>query len=475
MQRTIETIEGRLALWEKAAQKQSSSPPTFITTVTTDVWQSIESFLPFEDTISAAQSCRHLQKLIIDVDTRKLKVSHFTRLGDDKYRRKLSDVLNHIHFPSLRRICYPPMGGGRMAVSRNFPVFVRNLSGAINLESLQLCADHIVNAEYQGINGDNEDNLEDYEEDYEDIMIMTLDLLSRNLKNCIKLKELNVDMNGYVDHEVFHSTLLMEALTPIILQRKDDIERLSFEIGGHATDEELEERNDHKIANDFFDAVLSARKKLKYLNINIMQSTGDIEIINSLLKVAEEQVRNGNIHRPALQYLGLYVRREESQQLHYEYPMLLRPIAPLLENLSSCPSIQTIGSLLVPPEFWGEKDSVQVYGNLIKKKNLKTLRLDFFDEKGNFFDERGKWFHGDKVMLTLCDFATYCQSNDDSKIEEVSMASLPDIKASYLHRFTQHLASIGLSLICLDGGILNPNPKEFGIGIGGRGTRARTF
>ena len=427
--------------------ERSSSSSTILLSVTSaGLWENIESFLPLHDTLSVAQTCKPLHQLIIDQDTHQVKVSHFTSI---RSHRLLLLALQRIHFPSLKRLQYPPVWRSskrsreiRRAMILAFPIFVANLSHARNIQHLKLRGlDHIVEAEYYG------------ESIYE-----LLHAFSTNLQtSCTNLKELDVDLCGYVTirgddffedqtHQLY-GVYLMRALTPTISQRKDEIERLSLTIMGKPADEYLSGEREREIfvqevAKEFFGAVLSTRRKLKFLYICIIDSP----CVNLLQDVAGEQQKAGDvIIRPDLEHLELYLRVSHDRQEILRSPSYSPPevslVVPLMENLSSCPSIQRLAHLSIPREFWAERESEYTLAKLIKKGNLKTLNLDFFDDRDSWSND----FDGDKVVLSLIDFGMYCKNNH-SCIEEVFLQSLMNIKATHLYRFAQLLNSIGLQI-----------------------------
>lgn len=438
----------------------STSPPysLFLSVTSAGLWENIESFLPLHDTLSVAQTCKPLHQLIIDQDTHQVKVSHFTSI---RSHRLLLPALHRIHFPSLKRLHYPPVWRSskrsrqiRQAMISAFPIFVANLLQARNIQHLTLrCLDHIIKAEHRGEN-----------------ISQLLHTFSRNLQTtCTKLKELNVDLFGIVkirgdgflyedECHQFYSVYLMRALTPTISQRKDEIERLSLTIWGKPADEYLDEEREiyQEVAKEFFRAVLSTRGKLKILNINTSHSP----CVNLLLDVAGEQLKTGDVInlRPDLEHLGLHLRmsydRQEMRSPFYSPPDMSL-VVPLLEDLSSCPSIQSIAPLSVPREFWAERKSGYTLAKLIKKRNVKKLNLDFMDDRDSWSND----FDGDKVVLSLIDFGMYCKNND-SCIEEVFLSSLMNIKATHLYRFAQLLDSIGLQIVAMSCGVIPTSIRD---------------
>ena len=126
---------------------------SFIGIASADLWENIESYLPLEDTVSVAQTCKSFHQLIIDPNTRQVKVSHLTAILS---HRLLPIAMHRVHFPSLRRVHYPPEWRYskrerqiKQAVISAFPTFVTNLSYASNLQCLKLGQlEHIVHAEH---------------------------------------------------------------------------------------------------------------------------------------------------------------------------------------------------------------------------------------------------------------------------------------------------------------------------------------
>ena len=214
-----------------------------------------------------------------------------------------------------------------------------NLSYASNLQCLKLGRlDHIVSAEHQG----------------DDISAL-LNTFSRNMKRtCTKLEDLEVDFSGTVEIEAdglfrddteyytCYSVGLMKAIGSIILKRKRKLERLKIGITGPPADEEVDGEEDYQdVAKEFFHAVLSVRRKLKFLDIHIIDPSSEndpIGTVNCLPIVAGEQLKaDSDIHRPKLEHLGLYLKigydhRHISNP--YYRPPEVSPIVPLLENFS---------------------------------------------------------------------------------------------------------------------------------------------
>lgn len=70
---------------KKSALDSASSLPTVI-----NVWRNIEPFLCIEDTIAMSKTCKQLHDLIIDRDSKKVKVSQFTSIRERTYAQYLT-------------------------------------------------------------------------------------------------------------------------------------------------------------------------------------------------------------------------------------------------------------------------------------------------------------------------------------------------------------------------------------------------
>eukprot|EP00956_Cyclotella_meneghiniana_P036205 scaffold122818_cov41-Cyclotella_meneghiniana.AAC.4 len=467
-----------------AASSSSSLLPSFLSTFTSVEnlwWQNIEPCLAPKDTISVAQTCKDINRLIVDENSRKIKVSHLTSLPS---YRLLRVVLRHLYLPSLKRLHVPPRvvssyrGDVRpdtTAIRVFFEEFVACLPLARNIECLKLDnLDFMITAE------------ETYAPELQELRGV-LNTLRHELQHCFKLKELIVNFSGEVLYEnedlmddddepffnqdmtahTFYSVILMRALTPAIVQRKDDLERLEISI--RAEGYEYENRYamgdqteiEKNAAESFFRAILLAREKLKHLKIHII---GSNLVMNSLLHVAGET--SSDKHRLSLEYLDLYLRlsydRHQMSAFMYVPPVVL-PVAPLLEHISStCPSLQCI-DLCVPREFWGERDCGYTLGKLTKNSSIKKIKLDFFDDRdsiqGPFYQNiphATPFEHGDEVMLFLLDLAIYYKDgNSRCCIGEVIILNLLRVHPVYVLDLIQRLESVGLSLVRLSSGLVD--------------------
>lgn len=348
------------------------------------VWQtSIEPFLALDDTIATAQTCQALHNTIIDAETGEVKVSHFTFVRcPDQYASYLPWALNCIHFPSLRRLHYPPfrepfvdhdqqilaitLWGTRHksdsekdAIEVCFPIFVAKLSQARNLEFLFLSMYSMMQTEYNG-----------------DSLKWIIRAFGRNLTRCKKLKELFVINDGSaVDPnavgravfltENYCSIGLMQALTPTLMMRKNDLEALSFDIRGRATDIELESRDGCQIATAFFSAILSATR-LKHLEIEVNLSP---LLMNSLMEAASRGLNANNVR--GLKHLKLHFEETHMQ------PRMLQPVVPLIEHFSHCESVRLM-QLKIPREWWSERGLFRAFAQLIHNKHrLFSLSCEF--------------------------------------------------------------------------------------------------
>ena len=404
------------------ADEPHSDYPSGSLNIIINIWQSIEPFLFLEDTISTAQTCKTLHELVIDLDTGKVKVSHFTAIRDyDNYAHHLPLALNSIHYPSLKRLKYPPRHSrgnirwlrenkrkeATAAIQFCFPIFVVNLSHAQNLECLVLEPRiSIVQTEYDG-----------------QPTKWILDLLSRNLAKCHKLKELDVSDNWQDRGDsIRYSSSLMQALTQTIIKRNNDLERLTLKFEGLPTDIAHSERNDHQVANEFFTAVLSARKLISLVISNGDDNgyTIDGDNANALLRVGDQ----------------LSIGMPDLQSLSFENRNSTLPLSPLLASFGSSYSLQKV-DLHVPPHYWAERRSNETFSKLIMNKPMLET-LDFWF---GFYSDKNE-----ELLQLLIDFALHCKSNNDyCFIKSIYIAELQDASVSKLCRLAQLVDCVGLN------------------------------
>ena len=278
-----------------------------------------------------------------------------------------------------------------------FPLFVGNLYHARNLEQFSLNATSLVEAEYYG-----------------QPHKWVFDLLGRNLLNCCKLKDLRVTNRSDVEDDpedvsgTFHSVALMHSLTPVVLKRKDELEALVFQVGGHPTERDYETRGGShfvdprrgRVYQEFFAAILSATKLIS-LDIGVDEEKGDSPFItNALLKAANDRLNSSNAHPLKLQRLRLEAQLGEDEDeldiMREEQGIDFHPIAPLFIYFSSCCSIRHL-NVMIPWKFWEERGSAQVFKELFTNNpELKTLHCNF-----DGCDNRDS-----KVLNLLSDVAT---------------------------------------------------------------------
>jgi len=215
-------------------------------------WPEIELYADLETSLTLAETCSYMHKLIIDAHTNKLKVSHFevdntpfnSSLSFDEENREpikknwqtapsripffLSRALNNIHFQSLERISIDFPATKRRnnspssiiddAFSTSFPIFVTNVAHARNLQYLHFNASRIMTNERSGM----------LESLYE--------ILSDNLSCCKKLKDLDIFNIGYIRgyDNPFYSVSLLLAIMPAIKRNK--LNRLRIVLAGQPSD-----------------------------------------------------------------------------------------------------------------------------------------------------------------------------------------------------------------------------------------------
>ena len=401
------------------------------------VWQTIEPFLTLEDTIASSKTCKTLHNTIIDVDTRKVKVSHFKFISKrETIIHFLPWALNSIHFPSLRDIQYPPTigkasNGSVSQVTRNeiaeiidacFPTFCTYLSQAHDLERLEIYLNTMMQCIY-----DNESSRKIF-----------IGILGQNLSCCKKLKELTVVNMGSVTNDeeevpgIFYSTELLKALTPVLSKRKDTLEVLKVSIYGTPVERDEELEMDLQVAQDFasqdfFGAILSTT--------NVFDLTLDIDFSSrcalALLKVAEERMRNGTVYQSnQLQNLKLMLDYGDDESL-LDYDSNEVAMVPLMLSFSKCYSLQNI-ELDLPVKFWREKESVLSLSKLLKNKlHLTTLICDF----NKFYDRELK------VFILLKFFGNDCKNNNYPQLKAIELKRI-GLRLSVFPKFNIILKSI---------------------------------
>lgn len=418
---TEENPSKRLKTGDERRHSVSSSAATVIA----NVWQTIEPFLLLEDTISIAETCKTLHNTIIDTDTRKIKITHFTTFTNDSNQYKtlvnyLPWALNHIHFPSLHTIRYPPderyfeiasiLDTHKKTVVSCFPMFVAYLSMACNLESLTFDAGEMLARLYD-----------------DHSLKKMVRIFGRNLlSSCTKLKKLEVVTKGYVKRNENHlsgnycSVSLIKAMTPIIKVRKDDLELLSVCMNGSPI-----ERYDESFY-EFFDAVLSTTK-LRDLRLEI--SCGDSRAASALRRLSDKRSTDGDIHSN-LQNLSLLLRSRDDDGLDNDQDEDVS-LVPLLKFFPDCHSLKNI-NLHIPIEFWEDRDSGSSLVKLLENKpNLKTLVCDY----GGLNTLPGH----------LITFAEDCKRNKYPSITTIHLKNVGTLTHSTCTRLHNIFVSIGMS------------------------------
>jgi len=404
---TTENISKRLKMCNDIKPGTSFSSLNIIA----NIWQSIEPFLSLQDTISSSKCCKTLHGLIIDSVTKKVKVSHYIK-ENNQYARYLPWALNTIYFPSLKQLRYPPCytNSHHIRVEAEvidlcFSAFVVNLSMATNLESLTLNARQLTQLEYDGKQ-----------------IKWILKVFGTNLLNCSKLKELIIpeqfilqDRNTNMLTTRF-SVDLMQALTPTIIKRKNELERLDLVFEGLPINGENESRHSDKVAKEFYTAVFQQRK---LASIYIGSS---VSVTNILCTVARECINENTTFGLDLQDLKL--------QISNSNPTDAGELLALFSN--TCPSLETI-DLRLPRLFWTERGCVKVFSKVIfYKTKLKRLVCDF----ESYSD------HDDRILQHFNDFIS--SRNSSCFIESFRITDLHDVSPSQMRRLGELLYIAGL-------------------------------
>lgn len=409
-----------------------------------NIWQSIEPFILLEDTISASKCCNTLHDIIIDSDTKKVKVTHFTSIRYYRIVDDLSWAINTVHFPSLKKLRYPLIREGygehtTMNTSENiekeivlcFPMIAAYLSQACNLESFTFDAERLIFAE------DNEGS----DNESSGTIRRMFSIFGMNLANCRKLKELTLinksrkdergrfyDYNPDPDEEdegTLYSTTLLEAITPTIINRRDDLERLTIEISGDPTNQpdeydsddsdDEEDDSDSQVANDFFAAVLATKSLIK-LSIDVDR----LNVINELLKVAGKQYTNLKKLKTLDLTLALDENRDEVQ------PADIQSVTPLLKYFSDCHSLQSI-HIKVPREAWGDVGSLSALRNLF----IMSFNCDYYSDNDG------------KVLHLVKDLAV-----NNSCMKKLALFDLKDVRIAILKELVPCFQNDLLLSIC---------------------------
>ena len=247
-------------------------PPSVVVAIE-NCFAVLERYTDIESVVALSQTCRALHDMIIDETTRKVKISHFEVqnfpiphnptdqeppdsliknwcTAPARIPHYLTRALNSIHFPSLRHLHldFPLTRRRNLHVIEDvcyasFPIFVTNLGYACNLEYLHFDARRLMNTERMGH------------------MEAIYEMLSINLQSCTKLRELSVNNVG-VDRNgsCLWSVVLLQALVPTILKRKDELTSMKIHLSGTASDPVYEQHLLHRgidVTFDFFSAMLS--------------------------------------------------------------------------------------------------------------------------------------------------------------------------------------------------------------------------
>ena len=364
-----------------------SPPPPATLSVIETCWSTIEVYLDLEAAVSLSQTCRALNKLIVDVDSDKLKLTHFEvdntptpsprdvvvarrwQNAPARIPHYLSRSLNAIHFPALRRLYVDFPSTKRRdasghadiiddAHSTSFPILVSNLSTARNLKHLHLNVGRLMANERSG----------QLESLYE--------IFGSSLMKCRKLRNLDICNDGAIrglDHSVY-SIALLKALTPAI--RKLQLERLKLVISGTPSDPTY-----HRMlctkgvwpTQDLFEAVMSS-DTLTSLELSLSHS---YQHLNALLSTAIKLSSNSMTKPHLIKHLKLSCEESAMEHNHPFELQLQSDVAPLLQLFSECNCLESI-FLDIPRQCWDGENNVKALRQLLENKpSLSTVTISF--------------------------------------------------------------------------------------------------
>lgn len=380
------------------------------------VWQHIEPYLFLDETIATSKVCKELHNLIIEQTDQSgvplVKVTHFCEINkkQSSYAKHLTKSVECIHYPSLKRLRFPPSCLQTTSDTSEDSSIERVIDGLTygivifiaqmtNLEELWLGTSGIIKDEHQ------------WSQHLQCQMYGICKMLSRHLLNCNKLKSLSLinhwaeDNNELDATRRYYSVALLEAVTPMLKARQDGMEKINIQIAGNPTSPRLEKLNDCQILKEYFAAVLLA-SELNHLDIRIY---GNPIVANALLQAANDV---GVVDHPRMENLILDISSNKFNRVG------LRPILPLYKCFVNSHTLTGLG-LHIPRGFWSERESLNTFKQLVvDKMKLIHIRYVFDDYKD----------HDKKVLGVLAGCITNYSKIDDFWITTLRNASVKHLQ-----------------------------------------------
>ena len=329
--------------------------------VLSPVWSIIEQYLGLAATVRVSATCHTLRNLIIDIESGKIKVSHFvTNIG---YKNKIfiaQFILNasiKILYESLRRLdmaYHPFCDDGQLFSDKIYHTvchIISNLGVARNLEEL------VVIDVVTLIDSENDE---------------IYSTLGRNLLECTQLKKLSV----VAKNRYYYSESLMRALASVIRNRACKFEELSFQF----SDTPSKKTNDPDAARDLFNAIFGATS-LKHIRVNISGVSGPL--LNEFLDASYSHYYSslGKTVMNSLESFSLVCRLIESSD--YSVRKSISSFLSLLQkNNLNLKSLE----LCVPIGCW-DADSIFALRQLLRGRSLmEKVKIRFH----RYNDNHGK-------------------------------------------------------------------------------------
>lgn len=376
-------------------------------TVIETCWSTIETFSDLESTILLSQTCHSLHSLLVDATTRKIKVTHFQVVnlpppeGNNNHLVGLDDdgsiniprnyttahiriphytsyALDHIHFPSLRKLHLDfPLSRKRRVIGDNrkdfiedvhtaaFPTFVTQLAYATNLKRLHLDINRLLQHEKGGV-------LESLYERF-----------GENLARCSNtLEELSIVNTGCIlgENHPKYSAAMADALIPTL--RRGKLRVFRYKVSGNNTFQApfvgsmspadaswLSRRN----IEAFSAAIQSENLEKLYVECSFGTFPNFVEAASCCSD------RRSALKPHSIRDLTIICRKAIGEGMH-QIPRM----GPMLDCFSECPLREMVLNI---PDCWSDPETLQALTKLVNDKpQLRLLFINFM----MFEDRDGK-------------------------------------------------------------------------------------